>query len=64
MDALKTFGLLQNIVRLLMYGGLAATDYSVLGAPAAGWGALRGDLHERAAWKEEWDMLTRVARAC
>ena len=51
-DALEKSGLLENIARLFRHGGLAATDFSGLDAPAAGWAALRDDLHERVGWKQ------------
>ena len=63
LNTLKKSGLLENIARLFRDGGLAATDFSGLDAPAAGWAALRGDLHELVAWEQPWEMLGWV-RSC
>ena len=63
LSALKKSGLLENIAQLFRDGGLAATDFSGLDAPAAGWAALRDDSHELVKWEQPWEMLGWV-RSC
>ena len=63
LSALKKSGLLESIARLFRDGGLAATDFSGLDAPAEGWSAIRDDLHELVEWDQPWEMLGWV-RSC